>query len=52
MKQTHYATTATMLSLGTLWMVGIVSPVMALSLAWLGNLGAGGGWAPYCLSDG
>jgi hypothetical protein len=29
MKQTHYATTATMLSLGTLWMVGIVSPVMA-----------------------
>ena len=29
MKQTHYATTATMLSLGMLWMVGIVSPVMA-----------------------
>ena len=29
MKQTHYATTATMLSLGTLWMVGIVSPVTA-----------------------
>ena len=29
MKQTRYATTATMLSLGTLWMVGIVSPVMA-----------------------
>ena len=29
MKQTHYATTAAMLSLGTLWMVGSVSPVMA-----------------------
>ena len=29
MKQTRYATTAAMLSLGTLWMVGIVSPVMA-----------------------
>src|SRR6476659_3206550 len=29
MKQTHYATAATMLSLGTLWMVGIVSPLMA-----------------------
>jgi len=29
MKQTRYATTAAMLSLGTLWMVGIVSPLMA-----------------------
>ena len=29
MKQTHYATTATMLSLGMLWMVGSVSPVTA-----------------------